>query len=91
MSAAKLVRSIAEGSYIGQTRACEAAWIIREKDMTEGDMDEALHTAADVLEALAVPGVAKALRLHAEALDDTGDDQVAAALRTLADAAKGTP
>ena len=87
MSAAKIVRAVAanmEATDLGGLRVVIAA------ALPDGDVDEALHTAADALDALAVPGVAGLLaRLSRGETDDfrTGEEE-RASLATLARIAK---
>ena len=87
-----LDRALAAGTVL--------AWAI--EHAPDGDVDAAMQTAARVLAALAVPGVAELLAKIAArgrcdiptatgTLTFTLEDADKATLRTLADAAKGTP
>lgn len=67
MSAVKIVQAIANEARIESFHGNgERYWCVPVADMPEGDVDEALHAAAEALEALAVPGVAELLTMLAQ-------------------------
>lgn len=89
-AAAKIMRAIWNESSMQSFHGNgDRYWCVPAADLPDGDVDEATHTAADALEALAVPGVADALRntLNSELFDFS--DPVRAALATLAKIARG--
>ena len=77
---AKIMQAVADHSYVMGDRIVTPC-----ADLPEGDVDEAMQTAARVLDALAVIGPDQ-LATYA-AIEPEGPTR--AALRTLADAAKG--
>ena len=90
---AKIMQAVADHSYVMGDRIVTPL-----SDLPDGDVDAAMQTAARVLAALAVPGVADRLAYYAEearkagvADGDENATTIGTALRTLADAAKGTP
>lgn len=94
---AKIMQAVADHSYVMGDRIVTPL-----SDLPDGDVDAAMQTAARVLAALAVPGVAELLAKIAArgrcdiptatgTLTFTLEDADKATLRTLADAAKGTP